>query len=135
MFSDLAPEDRDDLVAMLAPRAVRFHEEWFGAKADELEEILTRVLTVDPAAEWALRRLSVFYTVKERWNDLLAVYDRSLAGVDDTTQRRELLTEAVRVAKDFVGDTDRTIGYLTDLQRLSPGDTHLAGQLERLLER
>ena len=126
---------RADLVAVLAPRAVRFHEEWFGAKADELEEILTRVLAVDPAAEWALRRLSVFYTVKERWNDLLALYDRSLAGVDDTTQRRELLTEAVRVAKDFVGDTDRTIGYLTDLQRLSPGDAHLAGQLERLLER
>jgi tetratricopeptide (TPR) repeat protein len=126
---------RADLVAVLAPRAVRFHEEWFGAKADELEEILTRVLAVDPAAEWALRRLSVFYTVKERWNDLLGVYDRSLAGVDDTTQRRELLTEAVRVAKDFVGDTDRTIGYLTDLQRLTPGDAHLAGQLERLLER
>ena len=126
---------KPDLVAAIAPRAVRFHEEWFGAQADELAEILTRVLEVDPGAEWALRRLSVLYTVKERWNDLLALYDRSLAAVDDIAHRRELLTEAVRVAKDFVGDTDRTIGYLGELQRLSPGDAHLAGQLERLLER
>jgi tetratricopeptide (TPR) repeat protein len=127
--------DRPELLALVAPRAVRFHEEWYGVKADELAEILTRVIELDPNAEWALRRLSVFYTVKERWNDLLALYDRALAGVDDGSYRRELLTEAVRVAKDFIGDSDRTIVYLTELQRLSPGDAHLAGQLERLLER
>jgi hypothetical protein len=57
---------------MLAPRRCASTRNGSGPKADELEEILTRVLAVDPAAEWALRRLSVFYTVKERWNDLLA---------------------------------------------------------------
>ena len=55
--------------------------------------------------------------------------------MDDTTQRREVLDEAVHVAKDFVGDTDRTIGYMLELHRLSPGDSHLPTQLERLLER
>ena len=93
------------------------------------------MLEIDPTTGWALRRLSVLYTVKERWADLLALYDRSLAAIEDVGQRREVLEEAAHVAKDFVGDTDRTIGYLTERHRISPGDAHLATQLERLLER
>lgn len=133
--SVLRETDKPELVATVGPRAVRFYEEWFGAQADELVEILGRVLEVDPGAEWALRRLSVLYTVKERWSDLLALYDRSLSAIEDVAHRRELLAEAGRVAKDFVGDIDRAIGYLQDLARLSPADAQLAAQLERLLER
>ena len=66
------------------------------------------MLELDPGAEWALRRLSVLYTVKERWSDLLAIYDRSLAAESDVARRRELLAEALRIAKDFIGDADRT---------------------------
>src|SRR4051812_38210662 len=128
-------QSKPELLAMLSQRAVRFHEEWFGAQADALVTILTRVLEVEPAAEWALRRLSVLYTVKERWNDLLALYDRSLAATEDVGLRRELVSEAAHIAKDFVGDIDRTIGYLLEQQRLTPADAPLAAQLERLLER
>jgi tetratricopeptide (TPR) repeat protein len=131
----LRENNRPELVSALGQRALRFHEEWFGGKADELVEILTRVLELDPSAEWALRRLSVLYTVKERWPDLLAIYDRSLAAEGDVVRRRELLSEALRIAKDFVGDADRTFGYLRELSRLTPNDANLFGQLERLLER
>jgi tetratricopeptide (TPR) repeat protein len=131
----LRESSRPELAMDLGPRAVRFHEEWFGGKADELGEILTRVLEMDPGAEWALRRLSVLLTVKERWGDLLALYDRALAAENDLGRRRELLSEALRIAKDFVGDAERTFEYLRELTRLSPNDTHLFGQLERLLER
>jgi tetratricopeptide (TPR) repeat protein len=131
----LRENDRPELVSALGQRALRFHEEWFGGKADELVEILTRVLELDPSAEWALRRLSVLYTVKERWPDLLAIYDRSLAAEADVGRRRELLSEALRIAKDFVGDADRSFGYLRELSRLTPNDANLFGQLERLLER
>jgi tetratricopeptide (TPR) repeat protein len=124
-----------ELVPILGQRAVRFHEEWFGAQAEDLLEILTRVLEVDPGSEWALRRLSVLYTVKERWSDLLGLYDQSLAAIDEVGRRRELLAEAAHIAKDFVGDIDRTIGYLQEQQRLAPADGHLSAQLERLLER
>ncbi len=124
-----------ELATLLGQRAVRFHEEWFGAQADELADILTRILEIDPGTGWALRRLSVLYTVKERWADLLAMYDRALAAIEDVGHRREVLEEAAHVARDFAGDTDRAIGYLLERHRLSPGDTHLATQLERLLER
>ena len=135
LYRSVLREGGPELATLLGQRAVRFHEEWFGAQADELAEILTRLLEIDPATGWALRRLSVLYTVKERWADLLALYDRSLAAIEDVGQRREVLEEAAHVAKDFVGDTDRAIGYLTERHRLSPGDGHLATQLERLLER
>jgi tetratricopeptide (TPR) repeat protein len=135
LYRQVLRQGTPELAALLGQRAVRFHEEWFGAQADELVEILMRVLEADPTTGWALRRLSVLYTVKERWADLLALYDRSLAAIDDVSQRREVLQEAAHVAKDFVGDTDRAIGYMLERHRLSPGDTHLATQLERLLER
>ncbi|HEY0715233.1 MAG TPA: hypothetical protein VGF45_21310, partial [Polyangia bacterium] len=131
----LRESDRPELANHLGPRAVRFHEEWFGGKADELGEILTRVLELDPGADWALRRMSVHLTAKERWGDLLTLYDRALAEETDVGRRRELLSEALRIAKDFVGDADRTVGYLRELTRLSPHDMNLFGQLERLLER
>ena len=135
LYRTVLKDGGPELAGLLGQRAVRFHEEWFGAQADELVEILTRILESDPTTGWALRRLSVLYTVKERWADLLALYDRSLAAIEDVGHRREVLEEAAHVAKDFVGDTDRAIGYLTERHRLSPNDTHLATQLERLLER
>ena len=126
---------RPELVAAIGQRAVKFHEEWFGAQSDALVELLTEILAVDPGAEWALRRLTVLYAVKERWSDLLALYDRSLAAIDDAGHRRELLAEAANIAKDFVGDIDRAIGYLHALWRLQPADGQLSVELERLLER
>src|SRR5688572_10485185 len=47
---------RAETIGIIGQRAVKFHEEWFGAQADGLLEIVSRVLEVDPAADWALRR-------------------------------------------------------------------------------
>src|SRR3954447_24775761 len=49
-------QNKPELLTALGRRAVKFHEEWFGAQAEALGTILTRVLEVDAAAEWALRR-------------------------------------------------------------------------------
>src|SRR5947207_63737 len=43
--------------------------------------------------------------------------------------------EAAGVAKDFVGDIDRAVGYLEQLFRAKPTDAQVAASLERLLER
>lgn len=124
-----------ELVMALGQRAVRFHEEWFGAQDDALGTILERMLEADPAADWTVRRATVLYTVKEKWADLLGVYDRALGAVDELGRRKELLSEATNVAKDFAGDIDRAIGYLQQLCKLTPADAHVASQLSRLLER
>jgi hypothetical protein len=127
--------NKPELVDSLGRRAVRFHEEWFGATADALVEILTRVLEIDPTSDWGLKRLSVLFTVKERWTDLLALYDKALAAHEEVGRRKELLAEAAHVARDFAGEVDRAANYMIEQLRLQPTDGHLAAQIERLLER
>lgn len=122
-------------VTAIGPRASGFHEEWFGEDSPHLSEVLTRVLTLDPRADWALSRVTVLMTVREKWNDLLALYDRALVAADDPFRKTQLLEEAMQLAKDFAGQPDRAIGYLAQLVELRPTDGQLKVQLERLLER
>jgi hypothetical protein len=66
------------IAEMVGERAAHFCDEWFGDEPDVLEGILARVLELSPQSESALQRLSVLYTVGERWRDLLRLYDRAL---------------------------------------------------------
>jgi tetratricopeptide (TPR) repeat protein len=122
-------------IALLGERAARFHQEWLSDRPELLVEILERVVAADPSADWAQKRLIVALTLSESWDRLLGVYDRALALVPERGRRVQLLEEAVQVAKDFVGDADRAIGYLQMLAALKPGDWQVTGALERLLER
>lgn len=123
------------VVQKLGPRAVGFHEEWFGEESPWLTEVLERVLTLDPGADWALQRATVLFTVRERWNELLGLYDRALENADSDSRRQQLLEEAAQLAKDFASQPDRAVGYLGKLLELKPDDAQLEQSLERLLER
>jgi tetratricopeptide (TPR) repeat protein len=123
------------LLTELGERAVRFHQEWLADRPASLIDILQRVLEIDPAADWALKQLIVVLTLEESWDQLLAAYDRALAAVTERGRRVQLLEEAAQVAKDFVGNADRAIGYLQKLFALKPTDWQVASALERLLER
>jgi tetratricopeptide (TPR) repeat protein len=128
---DLAGEEAE----ALGERAAAFHEEWFSEDSPYLLEVLSRVLTLRPTADWALQRITVVLTVNERWDELLGFYDRALAAADDDLLREQLLDEASGLAKDFAGAPDRAIDYLQQLRRLRPKDGRLGRSLERLLER
>jgi tetratricopeptide (TPR) repeat protein len=131
--------DKRDLPANVASqvgqRAVRFYESWFGDDASGLGDLLMRVLDRDQSADWAFERLTVAFTVVERWNDLLTAYDTAITRADQTTRRMKLLDEAAQLAKDFAAQPDRAIGYMNQLFALDPGNAALASSLERLLER
>ncbi|MCB9597433.1 MAG: tetratricopeptide repeat protein [Sandaracinaceae bacterium] len=131
----LAKELGADLAETLGQRAAGFHEEWFPEDSPHLVDVLKRVLELTPEADWALQRLTVVMTVGERWAELLALYDRSLAAARDADRREQLLEEAAQLAKDFAGEPDRAIGYLQQLLELRPGESQLVSSLERLLER
>src|SRR5690606_14249566 len=131
----LAQELDNALADSIGKRAAQFHEEWFSEDSPHLAEVLTRVLELDPTAEWALQRVTVVMTVSERWSELLGLYDRALAAARDDARREQLLDEAASLAKDFAGAPDRAIDYLSQLLVLRPGDAQLASSLERLLER
>lgn len=123
------------LVFEIGQRALRFVETWFGEESRELPELLERILKTDPDATWAFQRLTVAYTVAERWNELLELYDRAIASTDETARRMQLLDEAAHAAKDFAAQPDRAIDYLTKAFSLDPSNNSLAASLERLLER
>ena len=118
----------------LAERAVRFHDEWF-PEPEPLIEVLTKMLEIEPESDSAFERLSMIFTGAERWDDLLALYDRILGSTADRSRRTRLLDEAAHTAKDFAGQPDRAIGYLQQLFEIKPTDGQLATSLERLFER
>ncbi len=123
---------REQAVA-LGERAVQFYEEWFDDSA-RVVRILERVLELDPTADWAFDRLKLVLDAAERWDDLFALYDRALESATGK-KRSTLLEDAAQTAKDFADRPDRAIRYFEQLQELKPGDTKLAGSLERLYER
>jgi tetratricopeptide (TPR) repeat protein len=124
-----------ELAVSLGERAANFIEEWFGDDPTATQDVLLRVLDVDPQAEWAFQRLTVVFSTMERWDQMLALYDRALAGTRDDARRIQLLQEAAQVAKDVANQPDKAIGYLQKLVPLKPGDAQLESSLERLLER
>lgn len=131
----LATNLSTELADSLGQRAAGFHEEWFAEDSPFLAEVLGRVLELNPEADWALQRFTVVLTVGEKWPELLALYDRSLAAAKEDDRREQLLEEASQLAKDFAGEPDRAIDYLSQLLELRPKDSQLVSSLERLLER
>src|SRR6185369_4936608 len=124
-----------EVAEMIGERAGSFCDEWFGDDPTVLEKILTRVLQLAPASESALQRLSVLLTVAERWNDVLALYDRAIDVNKDKARRVRLLREAAQLAKDVANQPEKAIGYYQRLLPLTPEDGQVSQSLERLLER
>lgn len=124
-----------EVAEMIGERAGAFCDEWFGDAPDTLEKILRRVSALAPASDSALQRLSVIYTVAERWNDALALYDGAIDTAKDKHRRVKLLREAAQLAKDVANQPDKAIGYYQRLLPLVPEDAQVGQSLERLLER
>ena len=131
----LSKHPRGSVAEMLEQRALRFHEEWFEESSDPLLDVLRHVVARDPEAEWAFQRLTVVLTSKERWADLLALYDSVIEGARERTRKLALLEEAVQTARDFANAPDAAIDYLQQTLALSPDDASAAQSLEKLLEK
>ena len=83
-----------DVTGHLAARAVNFPEEWLGEEPEVITSLLTDIITRQPDATWAFDRLTVTLTAAEQWDQLLAVYDRTLAVTTDKATRKRLLDDA-----------------------------------------
>ncbi|MDX2088817.1 MAG: hypothetical protein SFX73_13250 [Kofleriaceae bacterium] len=131
LSSSLEPE----VAEMIGERAGGFCDEWFGDDPSVLEKILVRVTSLAPSSDAALQRLSVIYTVAERWNDALKLYDQAVSSTKDQGRRIRLLREAAQLAKDVANRPDKAINYYQQLLPLTPDDAQVGQGLERLLER
>jgi tetratricopeptide (TPR) repeat protein len=130
----IAGEHEDELLLRIGQRAVAFHEEWYEDSSHAIE-ILTRLSVIEPGGDWAFERLTLLLTMGERWDDLLAAYDRKLQSSTNPDRRLPLLDEAARIAKDFAGQGERASDYLKERLLSKPDDDQLASALERRLER
>ena len=132
----LAGTVEPEVAEMIGERAGRFCDEWFGDEPKVLEKILSRVLQLAPSSESALQRLSVLYTVAERWDDVLSLYDRAIEqSANDKSRRKRWLREAAQLAKDVANQPEKAIHYYQQLLPLVPDDAQVNTGLERLLER
>ncbi|MBX3155744.1 MAG: hypothetical protein KF773_07080 [Deltaproteobacteria bacterium] len=136
LYNDALGENIEPQVAeMIGERAGSFCDEWFGDDPAVLEKILVRVTALAPASDSALQRLSVLYTVAERWSDALALYDRAISSTKDKHRKVRLLREGAQLAKDVANQPDKAIRYYQALLPLTPDDGQVGQSLERLLER
>jgi hypothetical protein len=49
------------LATNLGQRALRFMEEWYAGETAVIVEFLDSILKLDPAADWALERLTILF--------------------------------------------------------------------------
>src|SRR5436190_24290768 len=82
----LAGKVEPQVAEMIGERAGGFCDEWFGDDPSVLEKILVRVTSLAPSSDTALQRLSVIYTVAERWADALGLYDRAVESTKDRSR-------------------------------------------------
>ena len=129
----LARPSPPELALRIGARAIAFHDEW-APDDGAVRILLERMSDVDPNSEVVLARLSLLHANAERWEELLALYDRAIAAAPSSERRGALLAEAARVAKDCAGQSERAISYMTALFALRPGDAKGAATLERLLK-
>ena len=91
-------------------------------------QILKRLSRARAGGDWAFERLSLLLTIAERWDELLAEYDRKLAHDRSSAERRlPLLEEAARIAKDFAGQGERASDYLKELLLSTPAQRSARG--------
>jgi tetratricopeptide (TPR) repeat protein len=115
-------------------RVVEFQEEWFD-DGERVIALLSRVLSLCPAADWAFDRLKLAFNGQGRYAELFELYDARLARAEPASERIELLREAAMAARDFAGNAERAIEYFERLNAETPGDSRVEASLERLYER
>ncbi|HYP90748.1 MAG TPA: hypothetical protein VEQ59_21405, partial [Polyangiaceae bacterium] len=115
-------------------RVVEFQEEWFD-DGERVIALLSRVLSLCPAADWAFDRLKLAFNGQGRYAELFELYDARLARDSSRAERVDLLREAAMAARDFAGNAERAIEYFERLNAENPGDTRVEASLERLYER
>ncbi|WP_437971884.1 tetratricopeptide repeat protein [Sorangium sp. So ce260] len=92
-------------------------------------EALEAILGIDGAHEGSLAALGRHYRALERWEDVVALYERHLGIVPDDRRREELLLAMGRVLLEQIGSPERA---RKAYERVLAIDPHHAGALESL---
>lgn len=127
-------EDDAELTLELCERAAVLHEEQLG-DAEGAIPYLERMLEIDPRSEPAFTRLKAILNAVERWQDLEALYRRTIAVTDDEVAKTDLLHQTALVAEDMIGNDDKAIDYYEQIVAIDSLHVQATEALERLYGR
>ncbi|WP_437878780.1 protein kinase domain-containing protein [Sorangium sp. So ce513] len=127
--------ERQIEVSATPRQKINLHERVAGLYDEEFldhakaAEALEAILRIDGAHEGSLAALGRHYRALERWEDVVALYERQLGIVPDDKRREEILLAMGRVLLEQIGSPERA---RKAYERVLSIDPHHAGALESL---
>ncbi|WP_437738100.1 protein kinase domain-containing protein [Sorangium sp. So ce1335] len=127
--------ERQIEVSATPRQKINLHERVAGLYDEEFldhakaAEALEAILRIDGAHEGSLVALGRHYRALERWEDVVALYERQLGIVPDDKRREEILLAMGRVLLEQIGSPERA---RKAYERVLAIDPHHAGALESL---
>ena len=104
-------------------------------KPEKAAERLEQVLDIDPNNETALRGLERLYRSMQRWDDLIATYERHVSATPDRTEKVECYAAIGQVYSVEIDDADRAIDSYLNLLAIDEDNAGALDALTRLYEK
>ncbi len=104
-------------------------------RADDAIQALHELLTIQPGYAPALKSLERLLKNRQRWAELVALYERELELTDDQDQRVFLLARIGHIAEEKVDNTEQALRAYERILEIKPEHLEAIRQLARLSER
>ncbi len=128
-----APDDVEGALPLLLETA-RVQEDQLGQREVAMETY-RRVLAIRPSSPVALDALERIYRNEGRHADLMSVYEKKLALVEEPGRRRELLMLSARLSEEELGDDDSAVSCCWKVISEIAPDRDALDILRRIYER
>ena len=122
-----------DRISILTRLASMWEEEF--VKPEKAAERLEQVLDIDPNNETARRGLERLYRSMQRWDDLIATYERHVSATPDRTEKVECYAAIGQVYSVEIDDADRAIDSYLNLLAIDEDNAGALDALTRLYEK
>lgn len=129
------PDNREDRIGRLLEIAELYRDQ---LRLDAMAlGMLQKILDINPRHSATIKALADTYGNSNRWNDLLAVYNRLLEAAraeKDLPRQVDMLRRIAGIHADQLANPSRAMELLADAMALAPGDKESRGMLARIHE-
>ena len=129
------PDTREDRITRLLEIAELYRDQ---LRLDAMAlGMLQKILDINPRHAATIKALADTYGNSNRWNDLLAVYNRLLdaaKGEKDAPRQVDMLRRIASIYADNLNNTSRAMELLGEAMALAPGDKESRNMMARIHE-
>ena len=104
-------------------------------ETDKALETNRRILALRPDDPQAIDALERLYLAKQRYTDLLAIYDKKLALIQDPTAKKDIQLKVGQLYEDEIGDDGKAIAAYRAILKESGDELPALAALHRIHER